>query len=91
MCLDEINIMLGEVLSKPGLSFSARRVFGCEDLEKHREEDRAMLCKDQITEYNVRSTVIGQVQGIGEYSTQLRPGLSGQEAHHRGSGTQDER
>ena len=46
MCLAEINIMLGEVLSKPGLSFSARRVFGCEDLEKHREEDRAMLCKD---------------------------------------------
>jgi len=39
----------------------------------------------------VRSAVIGQVQGIGEYSTQLRPGLSGQEAHHRGSGTQDER
>ena len=46
MCLAEINITLGEVLSKPGFSFSAGHVFMCEDLEKHREEERAMLCKD---------------------------------------------
>lgn len=32
----------------------------------------------------------GEVQGIvGEYGTQFRLGLSGQEARHRGSGAQD--
>lgn len=43
-------------------------------------------------EDNVRSAVTGEVQGIvGEYGTQFRLGLSGQEARHRGSGAQDER